>query len=124
VSYADDARSAYNDIRSSGGPIIITREGTVVVNESEDSQTPGIPEAYPHWALILSAPLGGGDTFESGSRVRNNSRKLIVPSFKLDIVPVSGDKVVFEGFEWEIKSVDPLAPHGGKAIIYTVMVTR
>lgn len=124
MTYADDARSAYDDIRASGGPIIITREGTVVVNEAEDTQTPGVPEAYPHYAIILTATLGPGDTFESGLSVRTNSRKLIVPSYKLAITPVVGDSVIFSGEIWSIRSVDPLAPHGGKPIMFTLMVTR
>lgn len=124
MSYANDAKNVYNDIRRSGGPIIILRSGVPVVDEATDTQVPGVPEAYPHYALILTAPLGPGDTFQSGLAIRTNSRKLIVPSHKLPITPVVGDNVIFSGDQWETVSVDPLAPHGGKAIMFTVMVTR
>lgn len=122
--YTAEALSAYEDIKAAGGPIMFYHEGAAEIDEATDTQIPGVPEFHSHIALIETASPMGGDTFETGKRVRTNSRKLTVPAYKLPVMPVVGYTVLFAGDAWSVDSVAPLAPDGGDPILYVLLVTR
>ncbi len=82
------------------------------------------PLTYTAEAIILPAPRSPNVSFVENTRIQQNYRKLIVAGKDCGAEPAVGDLTTFESCEWTVSGYTRLAPDGGPAILYTIMVER
>ena len=125
MSFASEMATMANElIAEFGSPREIyfvdeTATGTV--------SAPGTPiqTEYRVNAVVLLKYL---DTAEQGTLIDERRREVVMSTTLNDgtalaVVPVSGDKMRFDGYLWTIETVGAVSP-GGETIVYKITVKR
>jgi hypothetical protein len=109
---------------------LITKFGqTVTVNRVAGTYTAatgaiGSSSSSSYTPVVVTVPASGGTVQAFDDRLKEayitgKLRFFIMAAKDLAVVPQSGDRIEFEGTEWEIEGATPLNP-AGTPVIYNI----
>lgn len=124
TTYQSQIDSALQLIRNSGGNLQINLKVTTSGSIDPITQVSSVTTTlYPATGVMLPVPRRSYSQVEDDAPIVKNCAKLLLAAKGLEIEPKAGDSVIVDDVEWEVSSVDKLAPDG-TAIIYNLIIER
>lgn len=87
-----------------------------VTNRTTSAQATGTPPS-------AGGSAASADEFAAGTVIREKHRRVSIPAASLAFAPKSGHLAQWEGADWRVLGVSPLAPNG-TVVLYRVTLGR